>query len=77
MTEPAPTALPVIHERRLPRWSARQTHDITASAMALGALVVVSILALRGSEAALGALLSILSAATGFLMRGRVEPAGN
>lgn len=75
MTEATPPPVMAPERRRNPtHWSPNRTHDLTASTMALGALIVVGILALRGSEAALGALIGILSAATGFLMRGRVEP---
>ncbi len=68
--EPVPTLL----ARRPRRLSEQRIHDLTASILAVGALAVVSVLALRGSESALGALIGILSAATGYLMRGRIDP---
>jgi hypothetical protein len=40
-----------------------------------GALVVVTVMALRGDQAASGAMLSILSAGVGYYLRGKVQAA--
>lgn len=50
---------------RIPEWG--------ALLMVLAALAVVSILALRGNEAAAGALIGVLSGGTGFFLRGKVQ----
>jgi hypothetical protein len=48
--------------------------DVTASVMTLGALAVISYAAIIQNDAtAKGALISILAAATGWFLRGRVE----
>jgi hypothetical protein len=52
-----------------------QIRETGALVMVAAALVVVSYLAFTGSEAAQGALISILAAGTGYFMRGRVQRA--
>jgi hypothetical protein len=76
MTEATPAPLPNPERRSRPaRISDQGIRDLTATLLTLGALVVVGVLALRGSEAALGALIGILSAATGYLLRAKVSEA--
>ena len=49
--------------------------EIGGLAMVAASLGVVGYLAFMGSEAAQGALISILAAGTGYFLRGRVEKA--
>ena len=51
---------------RIPEWG--------ALAMVLLAMTIVARLALAGNETALGAMISVVSAGTGFFLRGRVSP---
>jgi len=44
-----------------------------ALAMVLVALLVVAVLALKGSEPALGAIIAVVSAGTGYMLRGKVQ----
>lgn len=56
----------------------RQIRNLTASVMTILALLAVGFLAIvRDNATALGALISILSAATGWFLRGRVEQGNN
>lgn len=48
--------------------------ELGALSMVAVALAVVSILALRGHEAATGALIGVVSAGVGFFLRGKVSP---
>lgn len=47
--------------------------DLGPLAMVMLALGIVSVLALRGHEAAAGALIGTVSAGVGFYLRGRVQ----
>lgn len=52
----------------------RRLRDVTASAMTLLSLLATIFMAVvRGNDTALGALIAILAAATGWYLRGRVE----
>ncbi len=56
--------------------TSRQLRDYTTTGMVVVALGVVSWLAFHGHEAATGALISVVSAAVGYLLRGRVSEPG-
>ena len=48
--------------------------ELGALGMVAVALIVVSVLALRGNEAAAGAIIGVVAAGVSFFLRGRVSP---
>ena len=50
--------------------------EFGALLMVIVAVLVVSFLALKGSEAALGALLGVMSTGTGYFLRGKIQAPG-
>lgn len=51
-----------------------EIQNLAAVGMVLIAMAVVAWLAATGSKESLGALISVVSAGTGYFMRGRVQP---